>query len=114
MNHSTTHYHNHDHYEERHELAHRGRKNTEKQVAPSDNQYRYDRFTTSLLFSDLTFRKGGLGPGDSLPAFEVVSTAGDRLTNPDLTGDKPLLLIFGSVTCPMTASAMPSLRLLHA
>ena len=113
MNHSTTHYHNHNHYEECQEDSHRRRENTEKLATPSDNQYRYDRFTTSLLFSDLRFRKSGLGPGDSLPAFDLVSTDGDRLTKQDLTGDKPLLLIFGSVTCPMTASAMPSLRQLH-
>lgn len=32
----------------------------------------------------------------------------------DLAGGKPLLLIFGSLTCPMTASAMPSLFELYA
>jgi len=57
-------------------------------------QYRYERFTTSLLFRDLRFRKGTAGPGDSLPAFELVTTDGDGLVNQDVLGNKPLLLIF--------------------
>ncbi len=76
-------------------------------------QYRYERFTTSLLFRDLRFRKGAAGPGDSLPAFELVTTDGDDLVNQDLSENKSLLLIFGSMTCPMTASAMPFLLQLH-
>ncbi len=82
---------------------------TDEPATLAGRQYRYERFTTSLLFRDLRFRKGAAGPGDSLPAFELVTTDGDGLVNQDLLGNKPLLLIFGSVTCPMTASAMPFL-----
>ena len=87
--------------------------NKDEPATPAGRQYRYERFTTSLLFRDLRFRKGAAGPGDSLPAFELVTTDGDGLVNQDLSGNKPLLLIFGSVTCPMTASAMPFLLQLH-
>lgn len=87
--------------------------NTDEPATLAGSQYRYERFTTSLLFRDLRFRKGAAGPGDSLPAFELVTTDGDGLVNQDLLGNKPLLLIFGSVTCPMTASAMPFLLQLH-
>jgi len=80
----------------------------------ADKHYRYDRFTTSLLFRDLRFRKGAAGAGDPLPAFKIVTTDGDGLVNQDLLGNKPLLLIFGSMTCPMTASAMPFLLQLHS
>lgn len=80
----------------------------------TDSDYRYRHFTTSLLFRDLRFRKGAAGPGDSLPPFQIVSTNGDSLENRDVFGDKPVLLIFGSMTCPMTASAMPSLQALYA
>ena len=83
-------------------------------ATPADRQYRYDRFTTSLLFRDMRFRKGAIGPGDLVPAFEVVTTEGDVLTNQDVFGNKPVLLIFGSITCPMTASAMPFLTQLHS
>lgn len=81
--------------------------------ASADTEYRYKNFTTRLLFHDLRFRKGAASPGDSLPAFELVTTDGDGLVNQDLLGNNPLLLIFGSVTCPMTASAMPFLLRLH-
>jgi thiol-disulfide isomerase/thioredoxin len=79
----------------------------------TDSDYRYRHFTTSLLFRDLRFRKGAAEPGDSLPPFQIVSTNGDSLESRDVFGDKPVLLIFGSMTCPMTASAMPSLQALY-
>jgi len=77
-------------------------------------QYRYNRFTTGLLLRDLRFRKGTLGPGDALPAVDLVTTAGDELGSEDLLHDRPLLLVFGSISCPMTASAVPFLKQLHA
>ncbi len=77
------------------------------------NGYRYKRFTTSLLLRDLRFGKDAAGAGDSFPSFELVTTSGDRLVNHDMFGDKPVLVIFGSMTCPMTASAAPSVQELH-
>jgi thiol-disulfide isomerase/thioredoxin len=72
--------------------------------------YRYQRFTTSLLLRDLRFGKDAVRPGDPLPAFEWVTTGGNRLVNNDVFRNKPVLLIFGSMTCPMTASAAPSVQ----
>jgi len=74
------------------------------------SRYRYKRFTTSLLFRDLRFGKEAARPGDSFPSFELVTTNGDHLNNRNVFGDKPVLLIFGSMTCPMTASAAPSVQ----
>jgi hypothetical protein len=76
-----------------------------KQYSGSEpgNDYRYKRFTTRLLFRDLQFRPGSAKPGDALPPFELVTTGGDCLDNNKVFGAKPVLLIFGSVTCPMTA-----------
>lgn len=74
------------------------------------NEYRYQRFTTSLLLRDLRFRKESAKPGDSFPPFEIVTTNGDHLVNRDVFGDKPVIFIFGSMTCPMTASAAPSVQ----
>jgi hypothetical protein len=79
----------------------------------TDSDYRYRHFTTSLLFRDLRFRKGAAEPGDSLPPFQIVTTDGDSLENRDVFGDKPVLLIFGSMTCPMTASSAPSVQALY-
>ena len=86
---------------------------TRRPSADSVNNYRYKRFTTSLLLRDLRFGKNSAGPGDSLPSFELVTTSGDRLDNRTVFGDKPVLLIFGSITCPMTASAAPSVQELY-
>jgi len=88
---------------------------TKKQHRGSEpgNDYRYKRFTTRLLFRDLQFRPGSAKPGDALPPFELVTTGGDCLKTNKVFGAKPVLLIFGSVTCPMTASAAPSMQELY-
>ncbi len=77
------------------------------------NGYRYKRFTTSLLMRDLRFGKNAAGPGDTFPSFELVTTSGDCLVNHDVFDDKPVLVIFGSMTCPMTASAAPPVQELY-
>jgi len=87
--------------------------NNLNQASDAGNGYRYKRFTTSLLMRDLRFAKDAAGPGDSFPSFELVTTSGDRLVNHDVFGDKPVLVIFGSMTCPMTASAAPSVQELY-
>jgi len=77
------------------------------------NEYRYKRFTMGLLFRDLRFAGNAAGPGDSLPSFEIITTDGNRLVNSDIFNDRPVLFIFGSMTCPMTASSAPSLHNLY-
>ena len=79
----------------------------------SVNKYRYKHFTTSLLFRDLRFRKDAAAPGDTFPQFELFTTDGSILVNEDVFGDKPVIFIFGSMTCPMTASAAPSAQELY-
>lgn len=83
------------------------------QAVNAVNGYRYKRFTTSLLYRELRFGKDAAGPGDSFPSFELVTTGGDRLVNHDVFDEKPVLVIFGSMTCPMTASAAPSVQELY-
>lgn len=77
------------------------------------SEYRYKRFTTSLLFRDLKFGKSSAAPGDSLPSFELITTSGKSLTSRDVFVNKPVLIVFGSLTCPMTASAAPTVQKLH-
>ena len=78
-----------------------------------DNEYRYKRFTTGLLLRDLRFRKDAAAPGDLFPDFELITTDGTRLVKDDVFGDKPVIFVFGSMTCPMTASAAPSVQELY-
>ena len=79
---------------------------TTDEPASLAREYRYERFTTSLLLRDMRFRRGAAGSGDVFPAFNLVTTDGDELTNQSLLGNRPLLLVFASITCPMTASAI--------
>jgi thiol-disulfide isomerase/thioredoxin len=79
----------------------------------SANDYRYKHFTTSLLFRDLRFRKDAAAPGDAFPKFDLIVSDGSSLANDDVFGDKPVIFIFGSMTCPMTASAAPSVQTLY-
>lgn len=70
------------------------------------SEYRYDRFTSKLLADDLRFHPGALAPGVVLPVEEAEAADGAMVR---LRGTgRPLLLVTGSMSCPMTASSMPS------
>lgn len=75
--------------------------------------YRFTRFRTALLIDDLTFPRDSPGPGDHAPAFDLPVLDGGRFRSTDL-GPLPVLLVFGSRTCPVTESAGPILVRLHA
>jgi thiol-disulfide isomerase/thioredoxin len=76
--------------------------------------YRYDhpRIYPDIL-NDMAFRKRDKAPGDfiSLPALQL--TDGRPFVSPDHADGRPMLLIFGSLTCPVTESAAPGLVQLH-
>lgn len=82
-------------------------------LSDSGDAYRYDHFTPKLLFRDLRFSSDTLAPGDSLSAYELPTLDGGSI---QIGGhrEKPMLLVTGSITCPMTASAMPVIDALHA
>lgn len=79
----------------------------------SGEAYRFERFTPKLLFRDLRFSRDALAPGDFLSAHELSMLHGGSI---QIGGqrEKPLLLVTGSITCPMTDSAMPVVDALHA
>ena len=66
-----------------------------------------------MLIDDLTFGGKAPGPGDQIPAFDLPLLDGGRFRSDDL-GELPVLLVFGSRTCPITESAGPILRTLHS
>ena len=76
--------------------------------------YRYEHFTTKRLLQDIHFGRSAPRQGDALPEFDLVTTDGHTINKNDFVGDRPLLLILGSITCPMTASSMPTLKRLYA
>ena len=81
--------------------------------ASANAEYRYHKFTTRLLFRDLRFQKKTARAGDLFPSSRLFTANGNQTTIEDLASGKPVLLIFGSLTCPMTASAMPALNELY-
>ena len=79
----------------------------------SDAAYRYERVTIGLLMDDFRFRKDTPSPGDPFPQFELPTTDGGRIRRDDFIGKRPLLIIFGSKSCPLTISSIEPLKRLH-
>ncbi len=78
-------------------------------------RYRFEHPTLMILKDDLLVPKSDLGPGDHVPAFELPTTDGGRIMLGGHSSDRrPVLLVFGSLTCPVTQSAAAGLRELHA
>lgn len=65
-----------------------------------------------MLIDDMSFSRSDPGPGDTLPDFDLSTAQGGSFSASTL-GERPVLLIFGSRTCPVTESAMPRIRQLH-
>lgn len=77
----------------------------------SKSEYRYDNFRLSHLLADMRFNPDTPEAGDRLPHLDLQTLDGDRITFEDL--DRPHLFVFGSNTCPMTASAGDVIEDLH-
>lgn len=79
-----------------------------------DASYRFDHPRVSDILNDMYIRAGELGPGDHIGAFDLLTTDGARFTSAGLDAHRqPVLLIFGSRTCPVTEDAAVGLRRLH-
>lgn len=77
------------------------------------DDYRYDRVTMGILMKDFAFGRESLKSGDPFPDFELTTTQLRTITKQDVVRDRPALLTFGSMTCPMTASSIDPLKRLH-
>lgn len=75
-------------------------------------EYRYPHVTREILARDTAFR-GGPGPGEPMPGFDLPTTGNGRVRASDFIGRRPLLLTCTSITCPMAATMGPGLRRLH-
>lgn len=70
--------------------------------------YRIDHPTIRVVMSDMLLPGTDLGPGDRIPSFDLPTTDGGGFRSADLTADdQPVLLVFGSLTCPVTARQHP-------
>lgn len=75
-------------------------------------QYAYEHVSSKILSEDMHFNEGAPKAGDRLPEFDLLTSDGGRLSTSDLSG-RPVLMVTGSFTCPMTASSNPILKDLH-
>lgn len=82
------------------------------QTYSSDQRYQYDTFTIRLILEDLVFKANDPKPGNAVPAFDLPLVQGGRFRSADL-GGKPVLMVFGSLTCPVTESSGSVLKRLH-
>ncbi len=76
--------------------------------------YRFDRLRIGLVLRDMYFSKCAPRPGDPIAEFDLPTLGAGRFRSADLAETGPALLVFGSYTCPVTASAAPGLNDLHA
>ncbi len=79
----------------------------------STEKYAYEHVSSDILSQDMQFREDAPKPGQRLPEFDLESIGEGRVRTFDLTAQRPVLLITGSFTCPMTASSNPILKDLH-
>jgi len=87
---------------------------TTRSTDPTGARYRIQHPTLSVLLSDMRVPASDPGPGDRVPAFDLPTTDGERFTSEQLAPDlRPVLLVFGSLTCPITEGAGDGIRQLH-
>ena len=81
--------------------------------ARKTKDYRFDRFRLGLILDDMKFNKESLRPGDSIPRFDLLASDGSQFQLDEYAAGRPVLLVTGSVTCPMTAASTPDLKSLY-
>lgn len=74
--------------------------------------YRYEHFSLKHVPEQLRFRQGPR-PGEQMPEFTLQTTDGEWIRRSDFLGWKPLLLVFASITCPLTRASAPILKRLY-
>lgn len=87
-------------------------RSTAEPVSPS--QYNYEHFHPKYFLEDakLAVKPKGVVPGDVAPDFELQDTEGRTWRLSDLRG-KPVVLITGSATCPLTHGSVYGLEETH-
>lgn len=73
---------------------------------PDEGQrYRFEHLTLPNVLRDMYYSSNDPGPGDRMPEFDLPIVGGGRFRSRDLVEISPALLIFGSITCPVTDNA---------
>ena len=75
--------------------------------------YNYEHFTQEVLRDGERGVFSGPKAGEKAPDFKASALNGQTHRLSDYTGRKNVLLVFGSATCPVTATAVPGLNKLY-
>ena len=75
--------------------------------------YNYEHFSPEMFHELEHARFSGPLPGETSPDFKGKTLNGDKVRLSDYRGNKNVLLVFGSVTCPMTAASIAALNELY-
>lgn len=76
--------------------------------------YRIEHPSALDVLRDLRIPSTDPGPGDRIPSFDLETVDGGRFASDEFDGHgRPVLLVFGSLTCPITESAGDGLVELH-
>jgi len=75
--------------------------------------YNYEHFTREHLEESDRAAFSGPEPGERAPDFKAHTLDGKTIRLSDYEGKKHVLLIFGSATCPMTASSIAGINQLY-
>jgi hypothetical protein len=70
--------------------------------------YNHASFRRDMVKEDLHFH-GGPEPGELAPEFDLPTISGEHFRLNQFRGHKPVLIETASITCPMTAGAMPAM-----
>ncbi|MBV1930248.1 MAG: hypothetical protein KUG71_00915 [Porticoccaceae bacterium] len=87
---------------------------TKKTIGTADESYRFEHFSIKVMLGDMRFSRDALGPGQPFPDRLVTMSNGASKNLYQLADGKPLLLVTGSITCPMTVSSIDDLNQLQA
>ncbi len=75
--------------------------------------YNYEHFSGDILDRLKHASFSGPAAGERAPDFKAVTLDGETLRLSDYRGKKNVLLLFGSVTCPMTAASLSAINDLY-
>ena len=77
------------------------------------SSYNYGHFSRELFHDLAQASYSGPAPGDRAPDFKGVTLDGETLRLSDFAKNKNVLLLFGSATCPMTATSIAAINQLY-
>lgn len=83
-------------------------------VKADANAYRFTRLSTSLFIQDLGFSKSDANPGAIVRNVQIERLDGSPTMLDEVMDGRTTLIVFGSVSCPMTFGSADILRRLHA